>query len=109
VSCGAAGGRRNATAVEIADLADVTHDRLLADVRKRLRKEGAIPAADRKTGVPCVFSPERPVAPAPPCDPELSEANVRLNCDFGYGSAVFVTGTFGFAAAGWVVERIVAA
>src|SRR5580693_700573 len=39
VACGGAGGRRDGTAVRLADLAKVTHDRLLAEVRKNLRKE----------------------------------------------------------------------
>lgn len=111
VSCGAAGGRMNATAVRVADLADVTHDRLLAEVRKRLRKEHGFPPLGKKLGVPCVFSPETPVTPElPACAAEGqgSEAPPRLNCEWGYGSATFVTGTFGFAAAGWVVRRIAA-
>ena len=106
VSCGAAGGRRDATFVRLADLADVTHDRLLAAVRTRLRREGIIPAAGKRSGVPCVFSPEAAVPPSPASDPETAETSAKLNCDFGYGSAAFVTGTFGFAAAGWVVRQI---
>ncbi len=38
MACGGAGGRRDGTAVRMADLARVTHDRLLAEVRKKLRK-----------------------------------------------------------------------
>lgn len=70
-------------------------------------------------GVPCVFSNEPPVLPRPDgtvCDlagePATREADVmdepvrRLGCDWGYGSATFVTGAFGFAAAGWVVGQI---
>lgn len=111
VSCGAAGGRLDATGVRVADLADVTHDRLLSEVRKRLRKEHGFPPLGKKLGVPCVFSPETPVEPEPPaCAAEGhgSEAPPRLNCEWGYGSATFVTGTFGFAAAGWVVRRLAA-
>ena len=41
----------------------------------------------------------------------LAEADVgedrKLNCNLGLGSATFVTGAFGFAAAGLAVERIV--
>jgi len=29
-----------------------------------------------------------------------------MNCQQGYGSATFVTGVFGFAAAGYVIDRI---
>lgn len=109
VSCGAAGGRLDATAVRVADLTDVTHDRLLAGVRKRLRKEHGFPPLGKRLGVPCVFSPETPVAPEPPAcgaEEQGSEPPPRLNCEWGYGSATFVTGTFGFAAAGWVVKEL---
>lgn len=111
ISCGAAGGRLDATAVRVADLADVTHDRLLAEVRKRLRKEHGFPPPGEKLGVPCVFSPETPVTPEPPAcvdDTMASSQPPRLNCEWGYGSATFVTGTFGFAAAGCVVRRLAA-
>lgn len=111
ISCGAAGGRLDATAVRIAGLAQVTHDRLLAEVRKRLRKEHGFTPPGEPFGIPCVFSPETPVTPEPPAcadDPTASSQPPRLNCEWGYGSATFVTGTFGFAAAGWVVRRLAA-
>lgn len=107
IACGAAGGRLDATAVRVADLADVTHDRLLAEVRKRLRKEHGFPAIGKKLDVACVFSPEPPVAAEPPECATPGETP-RLNCEWGYGSATFVTGTFGFAAAGWVIRKIAA-
>lgn len=111
IACGAAGGRLDATAVRVADLADVTHDRLLAEVRKRLRKEHGFPPVGEPLGVPCVFSPETPVEPElPVCGEEGQKSGPppRLNCEWGYGSATFVTGTFGFAAAGWVVRELAA-
>ncbi len=110
ISCGAAGGRLDATAVRVADLADVTHDRLLAEVRKRLRKDHGFAPTGTKLGVAAVFSPEPPVTPAPAdCAEAVGEPDSpRLNCEWGYGSATFVTGTLGFAAAGWVVRKIAA-
>ncbi|PAW88241.1 MAG: tRNA cyclic N6-threonylcarbamoyladenosine(37) synthase TcdA [Pedosphaera sp. Tous-C6FEB] len=111
IACGAAGGRLDATAVRLADLADATHDRLLAEVRKRLRKEHGFPPPGEPTGVACVFSAETPVLPEPPACAEAgqgSDSAPRLNCEWGYGSATFVTGTFGFAAAGAVVRRLAA-
>ena len=111
VVSGAAGGRREATKVQMADLADASHDRLLTAVRRRLRGEHGFPAAGHRMGVPCVYSPETPVRPPGECSGNpLDAADVpqRLNCDWGYGSATFVTGTVGFAAAGCVVNRIVA-
>lgn len=110
ISCGAAGGRMDATAVRVADLADATHDRLMAQVRKRLRNEHGFPPSGKRLGIACVFSPETPVSPVlADCAVEDGpEGAPRLNCEWGYGSATFVTGTFGFAAAGWVVRKLAA-
>jgi tRNA A37 threonylcarbamoyladenosine dehydratase len=115
VCCGAAGGRRDGTRVRMADLADVSHDRLLAEVRRRLRREHGFPPAGRKMRIPCVYSTEEPVIPLPDeaaCADGPAEAGPgaprRLNCDWGLGSASFVTGAFGLAAAGWVVAQVTA-
>jgi tRNA A37 threonylcarbamoyladenosine dehydratase len=102
VSSGGAGGRRNPAAVEVADLAQTKHDPLLQQVRKKLREIHGFPR-DPKTpfGVPCVFSTEPAVAPAEACAG-------RVTCDNGYGTASFVTGTFGLVAASCVVSKIAA-
>ena len=103
---GAAGGKRAAQRVEVADLADVTHDPLLAALRQRLRKAGAA-ARHGAIGVRCVFSREAVARPAA-CD-ALDEPPVdgSLNCA-GYGSTVAVTATFGMVAAGELM-RVIAA
>lgn len=110
VSCGAAGGRRDATQVRVADLARVTHDRLLAGVRKRLRQEFQFPADGSPMGIECVFSAEAPVFAQPDgtvCAERGSPGDgTRLDCNGGLGSAAFVTGGFGFAAAGLAVKSI---
>lgn len=112
IACGAAGGRRDGLAVRIADLAQATHDRLLAEVRKQLRRDYGFPRDAVRFEVPCVFSPEAPVVPpsddAGSCATESGDATgaPRLNCNSGLGSATFVTGAFGFAAAGWVVAQV---
>ncbi len=110
VCCGGAGGRRDATQIRVADLARVSHDRLLAEVRKKLRKEFSFPANGSPIGVDCVFSAEPPVFAQPDgsisCTRAQTESGARLNCNGGLGSATFVTGAFGFAAAGIVVRRI---
>lgn len=112
VVCGGAGGKRDATAVRLADLADASHDRLLAAVRRRLRAEHGFPVGGQPMGVPAVYSPETPVQPEKPSEEcamselESSALPAKLNCDWGYGSAAFVTGTFGFAAAAQVVRHI---
>ena len=112
VACGGAGGRRDGTQVRTADLADVSHDRLLAEVRKKLRKEFQFPADGSAMGVDCVYSAEPPVFAQPDgsvCASRVSAADgTRLDCNGGLGSATFVTGAFGFAAAGVVVRRLAA-
>ena len=102
VCVGAAGGKQQAQRVEVADLAEVTHDPLLASLRQRLRKQGAAgsrrsgPAGSgRRMGLACVFSRENVAAPAD----EACAADGTLNCH-GYGSSVTVTATFGLVAAG---------
>jgi len=110
VTCGGAGGRRDGTLVRTADLAKVSHDRLLAEVRKKLRKDHQFPADGSPMGIECVFSSEPPVFAQPDgsvCENRTGAAEgTRLNCEGGLGSAAFVTGAFGFAASGIVVKRI---
>lgn len=113
VICGGAGGRRDPTQVRVSDLAEVTHDRLTREVRKRLRQDHGFPRGEKKLGLDCVWSPETPYFPqkdgsvcaAGQAEREPGESG-RLNCDWGFGSATFVTGTFGFAAAARVVAVI---
>ena len=57
VVAGAAGGKRRPQAVEVDDLAAVTHDPLLASLRQRLRKQHGA-ARKGPIGVRCVFSRE---------------------------------------------------
>jgi tRNA A37 threonylcarbamoyladenosine dehydratase len=102
ICAGGAGGRRDPAAIRVADLAQTSHDALLQQVRKKLRDDYGF-ARDPKTpfGVPCVFSIESAVRPADGCAG-------RVTCDNGYGTASFVTGTFGLVAASRVVSRIAA-
>jgi tRNA A37 threonylcarbamoyladenosine dehydratase len=102
ISAGAAGGKRLAHKVDIDDLANTTHDPLLAQLRYRLRKFHAAPREGKKIGVPCVFSREAVAPPDPSC---AIEGDGSLNCH-GYGSVVSVTATFGQCAAGWLLDRV---
>jgi tRNA A37 threonylcarbamoyladenosine dehydratase len=109
VTCGSAGGRRDATSVRVADLAFTSHDRLLLRVRDELRKQHGFPPGRTALGIPCVYSAERPVFPQRDGSVGAKReagAGVRLDCDTGLGTATFVTGAFGFVAAGLVVKRI---
>lgn len=130
ISCGAAGGRRDATAARVSDLTRVRGDALLNLVRKNLRERHGFPRGDQKKPKPfrieAVYSEELPVYPH--CDGSVSTEretqagasedraagrNVArgggpsgLNCAGGLGSVTHVTGLFGLIAAGRVVQHL---
>jgi len=111
LTVGGAGGKRDGTAVRVADLARAEHDELLRQVRRKLRRDFGFPRDQHQPfGVPCVYSPEKPVYPWSDgtcgTDPEEGGESLTLDCASGFGTATFVTGAFGFAAAGEVVRRI---
>jgi len=106
---GGAGGRRDSTALHISDLAHSSHDRLLAQVRSTLRGEHGFPRGEKAFGIDCVYSRERllyPRSDGTVCAQREPGSTLRLDCESGYGTASFVTGAFGFAAAGRIVESI---
>jgi len=105
VTVGAAGGKSRPQLVEVADLADVTHDPLLAGLRQRLRQHHA-GARRGKMGLPCVFSREAVLPPQDACD-VAGAGDGSLNCA-GYGSSITVTATFGMVAAAQMIERLLA-
>jgi tRNA A37 threonylcarbamoyladenosine dehydratase len=91
--------------VEVADLAEVTHDPLLASLRQPLRqRHGA--ARKGRMGVSCVFSREAVRPPQDRCEVGAA-GDGSLNCA-GYGSSVTVTATFGMVAASLLLDGIVA-
>ncbi len=101
ITVGAAGGKRRAEKVDIADLSEITHDPLLAKLRYNLRRNHGA-AREKRMGTTCVFSRETVAPPDPSC---AIEGDGSLNCH-GYGSVVAVTATFGMCAAGWVLDAI---
>jgi len=103
ISVGAAGGKRHAHKVDVADLSETTHDPLLAQMRYRLRKTHNAPRDGKRIGVMCVFSREAVKAADASC--QIEQGDNSLNCH-GYGSAVAVTATFGMCAAGWILDKI---
>lgn len=113
LTVGAAGGRRDPMQIRTGDLGDAENDLLLRQVRKKLRRDfGFLPGATRgrmNFGVRCVWSGERPVFPwadgSCQAQPEPG-SNLTLDCESGFGTAVFVTGAFGLAAAAEVVRLI---
>ncbi len=111
ITAGAAGGRRDPSAVRVADLSRVSHDRLLRETRNKLRAGHGFPRGAKSFHVACVYSTEPPVYPAADggvCAERDPGADMRLTCDVGYGTASFVTGAFGLVAAAHIVSRLAA-
>ena len=102
VMVGAAGGKRHAENVAVADVLDVTHDPLLAKVRYQLRRELASLRTAKKMGITCVYSPEAVAPPDASCG---LAGDGSLNCH-GFGSLVTVTASFGFCAAGVILNKL---
>lgn len=110
LTMGGAGGKRDGTQVRVADLALTEQDELLRQVRRKLRKDFGFPRGLQDSfGIPCVYSPEKPVFPWAngTCSTEAEPgSSLTLDCASGFGTASFVTGSFGLAAAGEVVRRV---
>jgi tRNA A37 threonylcarbamoyladenosine dehydratase len=110
LTIGGAGGRLDATQVRCADLGKTGGDELLRQVRKKLRDQfGWAAGSGNHYGVPAVYSAEPRVFPQSDgsvCHVREAGSNLRMDCASGYGAACFVTGTFGFAAAGEVVRQL---
>ena len=111
VTCGGCAGKRDGTAVRTADLGSTENDPLLRLIRKRLRQEHGFARGKKvRFDIPCVFSTEESTLVDGTCEgiPGAQvDDDMSPNCEWGYGTATFVTGAFGFAAAGLVVKAIV--
>lgn len=113
VTVGSAGGRADATQVRTGDLGEAGGDELLRQVRKKLRRDYGFASGEQRGrmsfDVRCVWSEEKPVFPwadgSCRATPEPG-GNLRLDCATGFGTAVWVTATFGLAAAGEAVKAI---
>ena len=128
VTVGGAAGRRDPFQIICADLVDVEDDRLLSNCRKILRKKYDFPAGlsfaqkrstrrkVKKWSIACVYTREVPPPKQQPLwtseDGERgsgsgvpSPSGFRL-CDGSLGTACFVTGAYGFAAASLCIDMI---
>jgi tRNA A37 threonylcarbamoyladenosine dehydratase len=118
VSCMGAAARLDPMQIRTGDLGQTTKDPFARAVRKILRSEHGIELGkDQPVGIEAVFSLEEPTPPTPPAYDEgvgfrcvcpggkngLHDCDRRARID---GSAAFVTGSFGLAAAGVVVRRL---
>jgi tRNA A37 threonylcarbamoyladenosine dehydratase len=114
VTCGGAGGKRDATRISMRDLAFSGKDALLHQLRRTLRKEhgfATVPMGSKPQpmGIPAVFSEEPPVYPASGGEVSCERPDgigIHLNCASGYGTATHVTATFGMIAAGAMLNLL---
>lgn len=108
IVCGAAGGRIDPTQIRTSDLLNTTKDKMLKTIRSRLKKEYGLSLEGNEIGIDTVYSVEPPRYPTSKggfsSKPEIK--SFGLDCKGGMGSASFVTGAFGFAAASIVIQRL---
>lgn len=102
--------------VQIVDLAQTVIDPMAQQVRKILRQKYDFPEA-KHFGIPCVFSDEVPREPETlhydkglgfKCVCPQGQNNLH-SCEHRnviYGTASFVTGTFGLVSASWVIRDL---
>lgn len=112
IVAGGAGGRTDPTQVQVKDLSRSFNDPLLLKVRKKLRRDYAFTRNKKKKfKIDCVFSPEAivyPWADGSVCAEREAGSELGLNCDAGFGTATYLTGAFGFAAAAHIIRQIAA-
>ena len=115
IASGGAGGRSDATKIQIDDLSKTHGDALLLAVRRKLRDEYGFPKASQtkspKFKIAAVFSPEQPRFPT--CDGDTTTVrpdNILpgIKCDAGYGAVTHLTATFGNLMAGWILDQLAA-
>ena len=97
--------------ISLEDLSRTHNDALLSKVRSQLRKQYGFPKdTKKKFGIECVFSSQQQVYPKE--DGTVSHEKpgihgVSLDCRFGYGASSVVTASFGFMAAGRVIDKLI--
>ena len=116
IVCGGAGGKTDALKLRAGDLADATHDALLARLRNVLRRShgfarpsvrpGKAAARIPRMGVRVLWVDQPATLPQAWSAP-AAEPGAGLSCA-GYGSSVTVTASMGLAAAAQAIDRILA-
>lgn len=102
ITAGGAGGQKDPLKIKVDDLSQSIHDPLLSKTRKLLRQQyGFTTNPKRRFAVPCVYSTEQLTQPKK----NRGESASDLSCAGGIGSSVAVTATFGFVAAGFVLNK----
>lgn len=113
MTMGGAGGRRDPLRIKLVDINRTAGDRLLKQVRKKLRTEHGFPADQKKKhGILAVVSDEPQVFPwADGSCRGIAEPgeNLKMDCASGYGAATHVTATFALVGVGAILEKLAAA
>lgn len=106
VVSGSAGGQMNPALIQTADLAKVTHDPLLANMRYTLRRRYGFPRdTAAKMQVTCVYSTENITPPQSGEACDTGTAPQGLSCA-GYGASMVVTASFGLHCAAAALNHI---
>lgn len=116
VTSGGSGGRIDPLKVRLADMSETHGDPLLQQVRKVLRSKYDFPA-EGSFGLPTIFSSEEPMVPVElkydkgqgfkcVCPQGANDFHSCEKRNLIYGTASFVTGSFGLVAAAEITRRI---
>ncbi|XKM13746.1 tRNA cyclic N6-threonylcarbamoyladenosine(37) synthase TcdA [Orbaceae bacterium ac157xtp] len=111
ITVGGAGGQKNPTKIQIADIAKTVQDPLVAKLRERLKNEFKLTKDSKgKYGVPCVYSTEQLTYPAKEgkvcANKSQAEGPKKMDCSSGFGAITTVTATFGFVAVSYILDRL---
>ena len=109
ITTGGAGGLTDPTKIAIRDLNKTEYDALAAKVRSKLRSEYNWTSNQKRYfGIECIYSKEKQRYPNEDGSVDFEKPGihgVHLDCSMGYGAATHVTATFGFIAAGRVIDK----
>lgn len=109
---GAAGGRRDPSAVASGDLGATAGDPLLREVRRHLRNRHGWAVGERDPWrVAAVFSRERAIYPGSDgevCATPDAGAPARLDCRTGFGTSAMVVGAVGLCLAALAADHLTA-
>lgn len=109
ITIGAAGGKKDATKIMVRDLNRTINDKLLARMKKVLRKNFNFTRYhDRPYKIPAVFSSETVIYNEDSATCEFVDSSKqRKNCETGYGSLTHMTASFGLFAVSYVINDII--
>lgn len=104
---GGSGSRLDPTKIKVDDLNKSVNDKLLKQLKRKLRKEFSFSKFETKPfKIPTVFSTEIPLEPKKNEQNDLKQNKIQ-NCQSGLGSASFVTASFGLVATSFIIKEII--